>query len=174
MPRQRPRILTAVAAVAAVAALAGAAVISMPARATPPSPDVSTTILARSLFDRIQVRAHADTADRWRALLKTHGQSDVNVVDNKLPPGATTGWHSHPGPSLILVVAGSVTNYPAADPRCRPRVYPAGSTPRLPATVPPSGRASRRTSGQATVTTSFPWACPSPRWRRASAASVSG
>lgn len=127
MPRQRTRILTAVAAVAAVAALAGAAAISMPARATPPSPDVSTTILARSLFDRIHVRAHADTADRWRALLKTHGQSDVYVVDNKLPPGATTGWHSHPGPSLILVVAGSVTNYPGADPRCRPRVYPAGA-----------------------------------------------
>ena len=127
MPRQRTRILTAVAAVAAVAALAGAAVISMPAQATPPSPDVATTILAKSAFDRIHVRAHADTPDRWRALLKTHGHSDVYVVDNKLPPGASTGWHSHPGPSLILVVAGTVTNYPGHDPRCRPQVYPAGA-----------------------------------------------
>jgi len=52
-------------------------------------------------------------------LLKTHGQSDVYVVDNKLPPGATTGWHSHPGPSLILVVAGTWGR--------RPRVDPAGA-----------------------------------------------
>jgi quercetin dioxygenase-like cupin family protein len=127
MPRHRTRILAAVAAVAAVAALAGAAVISMPARATPPSPDVSTTILARSLFDRIHVRARADTADHWRALVRTHGQSDVYVVDNKFPPGATSGWHSHPGPSLILVVAGSVTNYSGGAPGCRPQVYSAGA-----------------------------------------------
>jgi len=88
---------------------------------------VTTTILARSVFGRIHVKGHADTADRWRALVKTHGRSDVYVVDNKLPPGATTGWHSHPGPSLILVVAGSVTNYPAGDRRCRPQVYTAGA-----------------------------------------------
>ena len=37
MSRHRTRILTAIAAAAAVAALAGAAVIFMPARATPPS-----------------------------------------------------------------------------------------------------------------------------------------
>jgi quercetin dioxygenase-like cupin family protein len=127
MQRHRTRVLTTIAAAAAAAALTAAGMISMPARATPPSPEVSTTILARSTFDRIHVKAHADTADRWRALLKTHGQSDVYVVDNKLPPGATTGWHSHPGPSLILVVAGSVTNYPGHDPKCRPQVYSAGA-----------------------------------------------
>lgn len=69
-----------------------------------------TTILARSLFDEIHVKARAHTADRWRAQLKTHGQSDVYVVDNKFAPGGTAGWHSHPGPSLILVVSGTVTN----------------------------------------------------------------
>jgi quercetin dioxygenase-like cupin family protein len=123
---QRTRILVAIAVVAAVGVLAGAAMISMPARATPPSPDLTTTILAKSVFDEIRVKAHAHTPDRWRALLKTHGRSDVYVVDNKLPAGATTGWHSHPGPSLILVVAGSVTNYPGDDPRCRPQVYTVG------------------------------------------------
>jgi hypothetical protein len=56
--------------------------------------------------------------DRWKAQLKTQGQSDVYVVDNKFPPGASTGWHSHPGPSLILVVTGTVTNYPGNDPSC--------------------------------------------------------
>jgi quercetin dioxygenase-like cupin family protein len=101
----------------------------LPAQATQPrpAPEVSTTILARSLFQQIQVKARTPAPDRWRAQLKTHGQSDVYVVDNKFPPQASTGWHSHPGPSLILVVAGTVTNYPGDDPSCTPRAYSAGA-----------------------------------------------
>ena len=64
--------------------------------------------------------------EHWNAQLKTHGQSDVYVVDNKFAPGGTSGWHSHPGPSLILVVAGTVTNYPGDDPSCTPQVYTKG------------------------------------------------
>src|SRR5262249_39961082 len=39
---------------------------------------------------------------------------------------SSTGWHMHPGPSLILVVAGTVTNYLGADPSCTPHTYTAG------------------------------------------------
>jgi len=53
-------------------------------------------------------------------------ESDVYVVDNKFAPGGTSGWHSHPGPSLILVVAGTVTNYSGDDPSCTPHVYTKG------------------------------------------------
>jgi quercetin dioxygenase-like cupin family protein len=127
MPRHRTRILTAIAAAAATTALAAAAIISMPAQATPPSPDLATTILAKSALDPIHLNTHAHTPDHWRAQLKTHGHTDLYVVDNQLPPGASTGWHSHPGPSLILVVAGTVTNYPGHDPSCRPQRYPAGA-----------------------------------------------
>ena len=121
----RRRIL---AALGAVGALVAPALLILPAKATQPTPapEVSTTILARSLFDAIHVNAHSHTADRWKAQLKTHGQCDVYVVDNKFPPGASTGWHSHPGPSLILVVTGTVTNYPGDDPSCAPRTYSAG------------------------------------------------
>jgi quercetin dioxygenase-like cupin family protein len=125
MQRHRRRILTAIAGIATVGALVGAALIVVPARATPSS-GVTTTILAKSLFDEIHVNAHARTPDPWKAQLKTHGQSDVYVVDNKFAPGGTTGWHSHPGPSLILVVAGTVTNYTGDDPSCTPQVYTAG------------------------------------------------
>ena len=39
----------------------------------------------------------------WLAWLKTHGSSDLYVVDNKFAPnGGTSGWHSHPGPSRDL------------------------------------------------------------------------
>ena len=126
MERHRKRILAAIAAIATVGALVAATMIVVPARATP-SKDVTTTILAKSLFDEIHVRAHAHTPDRWKAQLKTHGLSDVYVVDNKFAPGGTTGWHSHLGPSLILVVAGTVTNYLGDDQNCRPHAYTAGA-----------------------------------------------
>jgi hypothetical protein len=105
MRSHRRRIL---AAIAAVGALVAAALIVLPARATPSS-GVTTTILAKSLFDEIHVNAHG-----------------LYVVDNKFAPAGTTGWHSHPGPSLILVVAGTVTNYEGDDPNCTPHAYSAG------------------------------------------------
>jgi quercetin dioxygenase-like cupin family protein len=51
----------------------------------------------------------------------------VYVVDNKFSPGGSTGWHSHPGPSLILVLSGTVTNYSSGDPTCTGQDYSAGS-----------------------------------------------
>jgi quercetin dioxygenase-like cupin family protein len=122
MKVHRRRIL---AAIAAIGALVAAALIVVPATATP-SKDVTTTILAKSLFDEIHVKAHTHTPAFWKAQLKTHGQSDVYVVDNKFAPGGTSGWHSHPGPSLILVVAGTVTNYVGDDPSCTPHIYTVG------------------------------------------------
>ena len=125
MKIHRRRIL---ATIGAVGALVAAALLMLPAQATQPTPapEASTTILAKSLFDPIQVKARTHTPEFWKAQLKTHGQSDVYVVDNKFPPGASTGWHSHPGPSLILVVGGTVTNYPGDDPSCPPQAYSAG------------------------------------------------
>jgi quercetin dioxygenase-like cupin family protein len=125
MQRHRTSTLTAIAAIATLGALVGAALIVRPARATP-STGVGTTILAQSLFDELHIKAHTPLPERWKAQLKTHGQSDVYVVDNKFAPGGTSGWHSHPGPSLILVVAGTVTNHSGDDPSCTPQVYTAG------------------------------------------------
>jgi len=87
---------------------------------------VTTTQLAKSTFDDIAVKAKTLPADLWKAEIKTHGLSDLYVVDNKIAAGGTTGWHSHPGPSLILIVAGTVTNYMGDDPTCTPHVYTAG------------------------------------------------
>ena len=101
-----------------------------------PSAGLTTTILAKATFDQLDLSGHAlttavgrtarSTGSVWLAWIKTHGLSDLYVVDNKFAPGGTTGWHSHPGPSLIFVVAGAVTNYMSDDPRCTPHVYTAG------------------------------------------------
>lgn len=91
-----------------------------------PSPSPITMILGKAQFDEIDVHAHTIPANVWRARLKTEGQSDVYAVDNKFPVGSSTGWHSHPGPSLILVIAGTVTNYMGDDPTCTGHSYSQG------------------------------------------------
>ncbi len=116
----RPRTtLTLIGAALATGALAGSVM------ATPPA-EVATTILGKSLFDQFKTDAHTLPADDWQAQLRTHGASDVYVVDNKFQPGGSTGWHSHPGPSLILVLSGTVTNYSSDDPACAGQDYTAG------------------------------------------------
>jgi quercetin dioxygenase-like cupin family protein len=48
------------------------------------------------------------------------------VQSNVWKPGGSTGWHTHPGHSLIVVTAGTVTNYERLDPDCKPHVYTQG------------------------------------------------
>ena len=65
-------------------------------------------------------------ADIWLSLQKTIGTSDVYVQSNVWDPGGSTGWHSHPGHSLIIVTAGALTAYEGDDPNCKPTVYTKG------------------------------------------------
>jgi hypothetical protein len=56
----------------------------------------------------------------------TQGSSTLYVQNNVWQPGASTGWHSHPGHSLIIVTAGTVTDYEGHDLNCKPHVYSKG------------------------------------------------
>jgi quercetin dioxygenase-like cupin family protein len=129
MKRYRSRIL---AAIATVAALVAAALIVLPARATPPSPEVTTTPIGMGRFTNIDTNVKTDInpgtpTKFWTARIKTKRSSDLYVLQNTIPPGKTFGWHSHPGPSLVIVKSGTATFYLAADPTCTPHVVPAGS-----------------------------------------------
>ena len=68
------------------------------------------------------------TLYNWNFKLKAKGDSDLYVTQHTFPVGAHTGWHTHPGPSLITVVSGALTVYEAADPTCTPHVYHAGES----------------------------------------------
>jgi hypothetical protein len=61
--------------------------------------------------------------DLWLSLQRTKGPSDLYVQSNEWALGGSTGWHTHPGHSLIIVTAGAVTSYEADDPSCAPTVY---------------------------------------------------
>ena len=65
----------------------------------------------------------------WRSMQGGDGSSDdIYVQSNVWAPGGSTGWHSHSGHSLIIVTAGTVTDYEGHDPACKPHVYKAGMT----------------------------------------------
>jgi quercetin dioxygenase-like cupin family protein len=102
-------------------ALALVAVAAAPAVATPPS-GVMTETFGVGTFDEIST--YAKTGD-WKARIDTRGASDLHVLRNTIVPGGTFGWHSHPGPSLVIVTAGTATFYLGDDPTCTPHVVQA-------------------------------------------------
>jgi quercetin dioxygenase-like cupin family protein len=101
------------------------------ALATPPNKVVTTTF-GVGRFDDIISTTKTDinpgaATDFWQARINTKGTSDLYVLQNTIAPGGTFGWHSHPGPSLVIVKSGTATFYMADDPTCSPHVVQAGS-----------------------------------------------
>jgi quercetin dioxygenase-like cupin family protein len=95
--------------------------------ATPGTGFVGTTI-ATAKFGNVFSLVHTKTPQPWNELIWTHGASDLYVQQNTWQPGGSTGWHTHPGPSFVIVTAGSVTVYEGDDKKCTPHVYTAGTT----------------------------------------------
>lgn len=97
------------------------------------------TTIATGTFEEFDVFNHSilpnptgdgdndrDDKTLWLSAQKTKGSSDLYVQSNVWPSVsptgvvASTGWHTHPGHSLIIVTSGSITEYEAD---CRPHVY---------------------------------------------------
>jgi quercetin dioxygenase-like cupin family protein len=109
-------LLAAVAAVSTAMAVAGASLM------TPNSGVIFSSVVARAGF--------ADSVD---LKFKVEGQGEeVSHVPNAqetvmqqviIAPGGYTGWHTHPGPVLVLVKTGALTLYSSEDPTCTGRTY---------------------------------------------------
>jgi hypothetical protein len=100
-----------------------------------PSAGFTATTLAVGRFGDINASSHVffpdasegrHKRDLWLSFQKTKGPSDLYVQSNVWTPGGTTGWHTHPSHSLIIVTAGTLTAYDGDDPACTPHVYTAG------------------------------------------------
>ena len=82
------------------------------------------------------VFARASFADPTDLKFKIKGQSqEVIQVNNTqetviqqviIQPGGHTGWHSHPGPAVVLIKSGQMSFYDGDDPTCTVRTYSAG------------------------------------------------
>ena len=101
--------------------------------ATPATvPAFSGTTLAKATYGEISSHVHTIPAS-WQERIDTRGASDLYVQQNTWDPGLcggcmpSTGWHTHPGPSFIIVTQGSVTVYDGDDPTCTPHVYTANT-----------------------------------------------
>jgi quercetin dioxygenase-like cupin family protein len=105
------------------AALFGAAAIGGIVLATAPS-GVTSTLFAMGQFDEIDAKT---VSSSWQARVSTKGETDLYVLENRIAPGGSFGWHSHPGPSLVIVKTGALTLYRGDDPTCTPHVIAAGS-----------------------------------------------
>ena len=60
--------------------------------------------------------------------LQTTQPVDVLVLEITVPPGGSSGWHSHIGPAVLIVKSGEFTVYDASDPTCTGRAYTAGQS----------------------------------------------
>ena len=99
---------------------------SSAALATPAKDFVSDA--TESFFERINVLAETNReGEDARVKIIAKDPSDVYVVINTVAPGGYSGWHTHPGPSVVLVKSGTATVYDGNDPTCTPVRYPAGT-----------------------------------------------
>ena len=146
MNRSNLRLMLGALGTLGVCVLAGVVHWSGAALATP-NFQFNSEILSRSLFEEIrnQIRRgptnmvrhghghgrdddDADWDDNdFKVRVRVPEPSDVYVVRNKVPPGGHSGWHTHPGPSIVSVKAGTATVYDGDDPSCAPVTYPAGT-----------------------------------------------
>jgi quercetin dioxygenase-like cupin family protein len=109
-----------------VLTLAAGAVLAAVALATPPSPPPTLTAeTARGTFAE-PLKVNTKLANGARVKLKTKGPVELITQRIVAQPGATFGWHHHPGENVNVVVQGTLTLY--HDERCADGVtYPAGS-----------------------------------------------
>lgn len=106
--------------------LAAAGVLAVVALATPPSPAPTLTAeTARGTFAE-ELNVNTKLLNGAKVRLKTHGPVELVTQRIVAQPGATFGWHHHPGENVNVVVQGTVTLYHDED--CTNGVaYPAGS-----------------------------------------------
>ncbi|CAN5126260.1 cupin domain-containing protein [soil metagenome] len=110
----------------AVTAMAGIAV-TLTALATPGSGVMSATVFARASFaDATDIKIKVDHGSQQVLLMRNARETVVQQII--LSPGGQTGWHSHPGPVIVLIKSGTMTFYDGDDPSCSAGTYVAGQS----------------------------------------------
>ncbi len=113
------RKLAFIIALAAVTTVAGAVLM------TPGSGILSAPVFVRADF--------VDPTD-LKFKVKGGAQEVIHVAEAQqtvmqeivIGPGGHTGWHSHPGPVVVLIKSGTMSFYDGDDPTCTERTYSAG------------------------------------------------
>ena len=86
------------------------------ALATPPK-DATTTLITRATLGKFEAKGDGIQVESERR------SADIAIAKVVLEPGGSTGWHHHPGVTLVSVASGTVTEY---DNKCEKSVHKAG------------------------------------------------
>ncbi len=85
----------------------------------------TSTLIARGNLGTFHIQSKFNGYD---VELKSHDNTDVAVSNIGIAPGGSAGWHSHPGPVLVVVKSGTITRYSADNPGCAADVYGPGTS----------------------------------------------
>ena len=84
------------------------------------------TILARGSFAApTDIKIKSTLGGEFRVMNVQNSQQAL-VQQVTIETGAQTGWHSHHGPVVVVVAAGTMTLYQADDPTCTGETYTTG------------------------------------------------
>jgi quercetin dioxygenase-like cupin family protein len=105
----------------------GLAVIGV-ALGTPPSGIKSAEVMARGDFpDRVDAKfKFRPPLGGGLQVANARNAGEVVVQQIVIEDGGQTGWHTHPGPVVVVVESGALTYVPADDASCEGRTYEAG------------------------------------------------
>jgi quercetin dioxygenase-like cupin family protein len=117
--------LALVVGVAAALAVAGWA-LALPAIVHADHGLPHGTILARGAFAEATDIKIKSTLGGVSRVMNVKDSAEVIVQNVTIEPGAQTGWHSHHGPVIVVVAAGTMTLYQADDPTCTGETYTVG------------------------------------------------
>lgn len=105
------------------------ALVNVPVYATDTCGVVSTNLLSpvsAGVFPDDSLDLSCRQRDfNWDLKTKVKGDSDLYVTQHIFQSGGQTGWHTHPGPSMITVIEGSLTVYKDD---CTSQTYSAGQS----------------------------------------------
>ena len=107
--------------------LIGVAMTTAPASdvlATPPTGIISGTVVARAGFlDPVDLKIKM--AHEHQEVIHVPDARETVMQQIVIGPGGQTGWHSHPGPVVVLIKSGTLTLY-SGEAGCNGRAYSAG------------------------------------------------
>lgn len=105
----------------AMATVAGVA-LAVTALGTPSSGVLSAPVVARAGFaDPLSIKFKAG-----RSVIRVKNAAETVMQQIVIGPGGTTGWHSHPGPVVVLIKSGTMHFISSEDRTCQPTEYTAG------------------------------------------------
>ena len=110
----------ALISVVTVASAAGIAAVMTPGTGVVRSPTMARAGFVDSTDIKFKVK------DGRSEVLHVPNAAETAVQEIVIAPNGHSGWHSHPGPVVILIKSGQMSFYDGDDPTCTVRTYNAG------------------------------------------------